>query len=218
VSAKQASTYWRKPDALYPLNPPTQMELIRLDNLPLFGSLVYGSHWVLSVGGMGLTMRRTNLYAAQLEMKRRLHGKKEAATNALREVGLFRPRAVVDRQRNCRGRSGVSVGREDRGYVRVEEESFGQKHRERLCSGKAVIAHWVEIEDGFVTNIPSGTDEPPVGEPWIYYMLARLVVVQKTYTMRYRYVEVLQGGTQETADEALLELVTRPGIKWLEKA
>jgi hypothetical protein len=47
-------------------------------------------------------------------------------------------------------------------------------------------------------------------------MLARLVVVRPRETMRYRYVEVLQGETREAVNEALLELITRPGVKWLE--
>ena len=47
-------------------------------------------------------------------------------------------------------------------------------------------------------------------------MLARLVVVRRSETMRYRYVEVLQGETYEGINEALLELITRPGVTWLE--
>jgi hypothetical protein len=74
----------------------------------------------------------------------------------------------------------------------------------------------VEIEDEFITNIPAGESVPAAGEPWTYYMLARLVVVRSRDTMRYRYVEVLQGETYELISEALLELITRPGVKWLE--
>lgn len=161
-------------------------------------------------------MKRKNLLEAQLKMKRRLHGKKQAAPNAVCPVGLPRKRrALAPRQRNCRRFSGKRFGREDRGRVRIEGESFGQKHRERLCAGKAVVAHWIEVEDEFITNIPAGENEP-TGKPWIYYMLARLVIVRRKETSRYRYVEVVQGETHDDVNDALLELITRPGIKWLE--
>jgi hypothetical protein len=47
-------------------------------------------------------------------------------------------------------------------------------------------------------------------------MLATLVVSRQTETMRYRYVEVLQGETHDAVNEELLELITRPGVTWLE--
>jgi hypothetical protein len=67
-----------------------------------------------------------------------------------------------------------------------------------------------------VTNIPAGDSKPPKDEPWIYYMLARLVVTRETATYRYKYVEVIKGETRDAVDESLLELITRPGVRWLE--
>ena len=67
-----------------------------------------------------------------------------------------------------------------------------------------------------MTNIPTDSEEPPQGEPWTYYLFAHLVIVRQREIIRYRYIEVCQGGTYEAVAESLLELVTRPGVKWLE--
>src|SRR5271165_1020121 len=103
---------------------------------------------------------RADLSVRQCAMKRRLQH--EAAKNPVRSMG----EATAGRRRipSSRHRSRELIGkcqrREGGRSLRITESRFSEKHRQRLCSAKTIVAHWIEIEDQFITNIPKGESQP----------------------------------------------------------
>ncbi len=57
-----------------------------------------------------------------------------------------------------------------------------------------------DIQDEFLTNIPTGCRKPPVGEPWTYYVWGRYKSNQR------RVLLVLIGNTKKEVNNQLLEL------------
>jgi hypothetical protein len=161
-------------------------------------------------------MRRKNLAEAQLKMKRRITREKAAAKNTIRPLELRRRRPLADEWRNCRRITRSAVRRENRGSLCSDAASGGEKYRKRLRARQDFISETLEVEDEFITNVPIYESEPPSGEPWTYYMFTTAVIRLQKTTHRFVALVVLTGETKEAIDEALLELVTRPGVLWLE--
>lgn len=75
----------------------------------------------------------------------------------------------------------------------------------------------VHLEDTFLTNVPMGKRTPPTGEPWTYYLFARIERRWPTAAGIERHDErrevlVVEGATKEEVDAALLALVDRPEV------
>lgn len=69
----------------------------------------------------------------------------------------------------------------------------------------------IGYEDGCVTNIPTGKDEPPAGEPWIIYLfcwkireyVARRKGVERPTTNRRIFLTTLEGVDEDSLNGAL---------------
>jgi hypothetical protein len=158
---------------------------------------------------------KKNLAAHQAAMKGRIE--REQTTESVVRVLGRRARTFSPRRREAGRLPGFGEQRKTVGSVRAEARSGGEEYRNRLCARKDFLSATTLIEDQFITNVPDGAKEPPIGQPWEYFMFALLITrhrgkrgVREIHT---KYVEVLSGPTQHSVDEQLEELLTRPGVE-----
>jgi hypothetical protein len=121
---------------------------------------------------------------------------------------------VVDGGRTSREFIGGCGRSEDGRSLRFDAARRSEKYRQRLRKRQDFLEEILEVEDEFVSNIPQGADAPPSGTPWIYYMFTADMVRLEKRTEVFRDVLVLRGDSRKEVNEALLELVTRPGVAW----
>jgi len=73
---------------------------------------------------------------------------------------------------------------------------------------------WIELEDGFITNTPRGTDKPPT-EAWLF---TRVCKRTKRGVTRKKQIVTLQCAGQDDLDRQLEAFVERPDVVYLEPA
>jgi hypothetical protein len=159
-------------------------------------------------------MIRSNLEAAQSAMKARLQ--RETAKKSVRPLGRSARRTISSGGRVAGESSRRTLREPRRRSIRARRDGDGKKQREHLCQEKGVISHHIEVDEIFLSNVKTGKQKPPEGEPWEYYLFCNLVI-RKTgkrgpIENRVHYVERLEGKSREECDELLLEFVTRPDV------
>lgn len=157
----------------------------------------------------------TDLATKQAQMKRRIDKREKTAATTLRPMGRERPRLA---ERRYHSRCSLRIGKrpENAGSIRTKADSGSEEYRRRLCARKDFLSAHTVIEDEFISNLPTGESSPPEGEPFTYYLFATLVTRhQGKHAVREiatKYIHELHASDQEGIDDALLELVTRPGF------
>ena len=84
------------------------------------------------------------------------------------------------------------------------------------ATGIEILSERIEVCDGCITNFPAGTNAPPKGEPWEFYLFCIRTQLRKGKAREYlharRFLTVMSARTRKALDEALREFVEREDV------